>query len=98
MVSTAAEGNHPSTFAMIVSTKVPINLGRAEGGPSKRSPVIGALRSAAWLWEALQSVGEQIPGHPLSVGESSREGGECRREREAEPDDRLQRETESESE
>lgn len=54
--------------------------------------MIGALHSAAWLSEALQSVGEQIPGHPLSVGESARESGECRRERKAEPDDRLQRE------
>lgn len=82
---------YPSTFAMILPTKVPINLGRGEDGPLKSLPVIGTLRSAACLWEALQSGGEQIPGHPLSVGESAREGGECRREREAEPDDRLQR-------
>lgn len=34
-----------------------------------------------WL-EAEPSVGELIPGHPLSVGERAREGGECKRGRE----------------
>lgn len=42
----------------------------------------------------MPSVGEPIPGHPLSVGESAREGGRCKGERGKKQDDRLERERE----
>lgn len=54
-------------------------------------PVIQRCILPVWLLEAVPSVGAHIPGHPLSVGESVREGGECRRGRET-AERRLQRE------